>query len=250
MTGTVLVEQRDEITLLTLDRAEQRNPLDKTTIAELRSILAGIDGGAVVITGAGSAFSAGGDLRGYMELYRDPDAFHAFLDDFEAVNALLETGPFVSVAMVNGVCVAGGLELVLSCDLVTAARSARIGDGHLRFGQLPGAGGSARLVGAIGPLRAKQWILTGELFTADEARDAAVVSYVFEDAELEEQTLRLARDVLQHSPLALRLAKQLIDAADTEFERDVVHRYATTSHDAYEGLEAFAERRPPEWRGA
>lgn len=250
MTGTVLVEQRDEVTLLTLDRAEQRNPLDKTTIAELRSILEGIDGGAVVITGAGSAFSAGGDLRGYMELYRDPDAFHAFLDDFEAVNALLETGPFVSVAMVNGVCVAGGLELVLSCDLVTAARSARIGDGHLRFGQLPGAGGSARLVRAIGPLRAKQWILTGELFTADEARDAAVVSYVFEDAELEEQTLRLAQDVLQHSPLALRLAKQLIDAADTEFEREVVHRYATTSHDAYEGLEAFAERRPPEWRGA
>ena len=122
---------------------------------------------AVVITRRGRSFSAGGDLEGYLRLYRHPDEFSAFLDDFFQMLNAIEALSKIYIAAINGVCVAGGLELLLACDLVIAADSARIGDGHLNFGQLPGAGGSQRLPRAIGLLRAKH--LTNLTLTTDLA---------------------------------------------------------------------------------
>src|SRR4029077_18457155 len=106
--------------VLTLQRPDERNPLDHTTVAQLRGLLDHADADpairVVIIPGAGPAFSAGGDLRAYIDLYRNPPAFRAFLDEFRALNARLEHGRYVSIAMVNGACVAGGLELALACD--------------------------------------------------------------------------------------------------------------------------------------
>ena len=148
---------------LTLARAEKLNPLDWATVRELKDAIAKIEGMpgvvAVVITGRGRSFSAGGDLDGYLRLYRRPDEFSAFLGDFFQMLNAIEASSRIYIAAINGVCVAGGLELLLACDLVIAAASARIGDGHLNFGQLPGAGGSQRLPRAIGLLRAKHLML-------------------------------------------------------------------------------------------
>ena len=141
---------------------------------ELKDAIAKIEGMpdvvAVVITGRGRSFSAGGDLDGYLRLYCRPDEFSAFLDDFFQMLNAIEASSRIYIAAINGVCVAGGLELLLACDLVIAAASARIGDGHLNFGQLPGAGGSQRLPRAIGLLRAKHLILTGNLLTRRRGR--------------------------------------------------------------------------------
>lgn len=243
-----------------LDRPDQRNPLDHVTVTAVRDAVLDADADAdvrvVALTGRGSAFSAGGDLKGYQELYADPARFRTFLGDFAELCRLLETGRFVSIAAINGTCVAGGLEVVLACDLVLAARGARIGDGHLRFGQLPGAGGSQRLVHAIGPVRARRWLLQGELYDADEAAADGLVGEVVGPEALPDRVREVADACGRHSPLAVSLMKKLVDVAQQqpldeglEVERELVARYATTSHDAREGLEAFAQHRPPRWLG-
>src|SRR5262245_39638658 len=139
---------------ITLARPEKLNPLDWETVRALRSAVSEIETRAqvsvVIVTGQGRSFSAGGDLEGYLSLYRRPDDFSAYLHDFHAMLSAIEAASAIYIAAVNGLCVAGGLELLLACDLVLAADAARIGDGHLNFGQLPGAGGSQRLPRVIG----------------------------------------------------------------------------------------------------
>jgi enoyl-CoA hydratase len=266
MTNDALIDVRDldieghRVQLLTLQRAEQRNPIDKATAAELRRLLHAADEDravrAVVITGAGPAFSAGGDLRGYLSLYADLPAFRAFLEDFASVCELLERGRFTSVAMVNGACVAGGLEIALACDLVVASTTAKIGDGHLNFGQLPGAGGSQRLCRAIGFQKAKELLLTGRLLSGSEAEAIGLVNAVASPDELLDRTMALVGETVRHSPLALEAMKTLIALSQNEHrddgliaELELVAEYATTSKDAIEGLSAFLERRTPQWTG-
>jgi enoyl-CoA hydratase len=245
---------------LTLQRGPQRNPVDSATAAALRELLHAADADhdvrAVVLTGEPPAFSAGGDLRGYLSLYRDERAFRSFLADFAAACELLERGRFASVAMVNGACVAGGLELALACDVVVAATTATIGDGHLQFGQLPGAGGSQRLCRAIGLQKAKELLLTARLVTGTEAAAIGLVTTAVPPEELRATTFALVAEITRHSPLAVARMKELVALSqDTHrhdglaAEIDVVAGYATTSHDATEGLRAFAERRAPKWTG-
>lgn len=250
-----------DVVLLTLNRPEQRNPLDKATIRRLRELLTALAEGdtprAIVLTGAGPAFSAGGDLKGYQTLYRDTEAFAQFMEDFSAAAELLERGPMLTVAMINGACVAGGTELSLACDFVTIADDARIGDGHLRFAQLPGAGGSQRLIRAIGVQRARHWLLTGRLFPARDAVDIGLALFSAPAAELRTRTLELVEEIGRLSPLAVQTMKRLVSAglvtggldAALAIETQEVFDYATTSYDATEGLNAFAERRPPEYKG-
>ncbi len=207
---------------------------------------------AVVITGHGRSFSAGGDLEGYLTLYRKPDQFSAFLDDFYKLLTAIEASEKIYVAAVNGVCVAGGIELLLACDLAIAADTARIVDGHLNFGQLPGAGSSQRLPRAVGLLRAKHLMLTGEMLCAADARQIGLVNEVVPAAELNAAVDRLLDKMRDKSRVGLSGAKQLANAtlsmdldAGLKHEIEFVHRYATTEPDAIEGLVAFNEKRKP-----
>ena len=247
--------------VLTLQRPDERNPLDHATVARLRALVddADVDPAfrVVIITGAGPAFSAGGDLRAYLDLYRNRQAFRAFLDEFRALNARLEHGRFVSIAMVNGACVAGGLELALACDLITMADDARIGDGHIRTGQIDGAGGSQRLVRALGVQKAKQLLLTGHLWSGARAVAAGLAAFSVPGEQLRARTLELAAELAAYSPLAVKHMKTLLGySGHLEFEEalsaevDLVVGYATESNDATEGLFAFLERRPPNFTGS
>lgn len=249
-----------DVAVLTLNRPAQQNPVDARTLEALAAQLDELAGpggpAAIVLTGRGAAFSAGGDLKGYQDLYRRPDVFRRFLETFEHVCHVLERSSALTVAMVNGTCVAGGLELALACDLITISETARIGDGHLKFGQLPGAGGSQRLVRAIGVQQARRWLLTGRLFDARTAFDLGLAALVAPPADLEAATMDLIAECAGHSPLARATMKRLIAIAQNtpldegvRRELDIVVDYATTSHDATEGLRAFAERRRPDYRG-
>lgn len=256
----VELQRSGRVATLALNRPEQMNPLDASTVQEMRSAYASLRGDAgvdvVLITGRGKAFSAGGDLKGYQTLYGRPQDFRHFLDELCALFEDLESSRLVNIAVINGACVAGGLELMLACDLVVASDSARIGDAHLRFGQLPGAGGSQRLPRAIGTLRARELILTARMLDAHEAERMGLVNVVAPAAGLMSAAHGLAAQLLEKSPLGLAGAKRLVNEGvqmslrdALQFEIETVHNYATTSHDATEGLAAFVEKRKPEFRG-
>ncbi len=248
--------------LVSLDRPAELNPIDPVMLEGLDSALDQIAGDptvrAVLVTGRGRAFSAGGDMKKYRRLQRDAAAFPRFVSELHRVFGRLRDLPVPVVALVNGVTVAGGLELMLNCDYAIAARSARIGDGHLTFGQMGGGGVLTLLPRMIGRARAAELVLSGRLLSADEAAEWGLVSRVVDDDSLLESGLESVRHLAGLSSLAVANAKQVMNRlwADNgsvdaglryELERDAY--YCLTSEDAPEGLAAFAEKRPPRFRG-
>jgi enoyl-CoA hydratase/carnithine racemase len=256
----ILTRVAGAVATITLNRPRHRNPLDWDTVRRLGEAVREFEGDPrvqlVVVRGAGGHFSAGGDLKGYVELYRDPPAFRRFLAAFHAMLDAIEASSRVYIAVVEGYCVAGGLELLLACDIVLAAESARIGDAHAAFGQLPGAGGSQRLPRAVGPLRARYLMLTGDIVEASEAERIGLASKVATNAGLEAVLDDIVARVTRASPLGRSGMKHLLRVASRSAldeglrtELDYVWRYATTSLDATEGLVAFGEKRAPRFTG-
>lgn len=240
-----------------LNRPEVLNALDTELVVELDKALTRFENDSavrvIVITGTGRAFCAGGDLTSF-----SPDAqdsVHTFL---EQAAASLEHIPRIEkpvIAALNGVTAAGGLEIAMACDLVVAARSARIGDAHANFGLLPGAGGAVRLARAVGPARAKYLSFTGQLFPAEFFLSWGLVNEVVDDEELGKRVQDLAETIAEKSPLVLAGAKHLIDESfdqslDAGLRAERVAMYAHMhTHDMREGLAAFAEKRTPRYTG-
>src|SRR5215218_4446374 len=161
--------------LVTMNRPDDLNPLDWETglaLGRLFDELAADEAVRVVaVLGAGRAFSAGGDMKKYQVLQRDPRDFPQFLADLHEVFGRISQQPVPFLALVNGIAVAGGIELMLSCDLAFASTSARIGDAHLPYGQMGGGGSLTLLPRAVGPARARELVLSGRMLAAEEALD-------------------------------------------------------------------------------
>ena len=221
--------------------------LDKAQLSDVR---------AVVLTGTGRAFCAGADLKFVRgEAGNDETALSRFLDTVLLVMNRLETFPMPVIASLNGLTLAGGLELTLCCDLVVAARSAKLGDAHANYGLLPGGGSSVRLPRKIGPTRAKYLLYTGEFVPAEQLVAAGLVNEVVDDDMLIPATEALVAKLVNKSPLVLRRMKVLVDdgleqpcaiALRQELLASEVHAH---SHDLKEGLAAFEEKRKPRFTG-
>jgi enoyl-CoA hydratase len=248
--------------LLTLNRPEALNAMDHDMIrafdARLDEVEADASIRALLVTGAGRAFSAGGDLKSYVALQRDPVAFPRFVEDLHATFGRLRRLRVPAIALVNGVTAAGGLELLLFCDFALAAASARIGDAHLNFGQMGGGGVLTLLPRQIGLARASELIFSGRFLDAQEAQRWNLVSRVLPDGELVPAGLELAEGIARKSPLALANAKYVLATIWLEgmnvesglrLERERNAFYCLTSQDAREGLEAFSGGREPRFRG-
>ncbi len=263
---TLLVETRSagdaSAGLITLDRPNQLNPIDGAVLAELDAaidaLLSDTTVRALLLTGTGRAFSAGGDLKAYLELQRDPVAFPAFVAELHRVFGRLREVPVPTIALVNGVTAAGGLELVLNCDIAIAARSARIGDGHLNFGMMGGGGVLTLLPRFVGVARARELVLSGRFLDAEEAAAWGLVSRVVDDGALLGVGLELAATIAAKSPLAVANAKEVMQSVwagalavddGLRLERERNAFYCLTSNDAREGLEAFAAKRRPRFTG-
>lgn len=257
----VLLDMRGTAAWVTLNRPHELNALNLPVMERLAGILDATEADpavrCLVITGAGRAFCAGADLKFIHDVLpegRDA-ATMAFLRQASALMSRVEAFPKPVVAAVNGVATAGGLELVLCCDLVIAAESARLGDGHANYGLLPGAGASARLPRRVGIARAKHLFFTGDLLPAAELVAAGLVNSVVPDAELGAAVQRLAEKVAAKSPVGLRRMKELANAATEATQEEALRRELAVNDDYVrtfdrnEGLAAFNERRPPVFQG-
>ena len=256
---STLVEVRHGAVWITLNRPAALNSLTPAIVAGIDAALDRAmedDVKAVVLTGSGRAFCAGADLKFVRETSGgDEAAMATFLDTVLAMMNRLEKCPRPVIAAVNGITVAGGLELVLCCDLVVAARSARLADGHINFGLLPGGGSSVRLPRKIGPTRAKYLLYTGDFMSAEALAAAGLVNEVVDDADLMPAVERLVAKLSEKSPLVLRRVKALVDdgleqpvptALRLELLASELH---AGSHDMQEGLAAFEEKRNPTFIG-
>lgn len=255
---TLRLEQREGAAIVTIDRADRSNALSRDTLrafAELESPLtAAPDVRAIVITGAGTrAFCAGADLkeRRHMSLPEIRDQLRAYRGEL----GWLERTNKPVVAAINGAALGGGLELALLCDLRIASRNATFALPETRLGIIPGAGGTQRLPRLIGEARAKELILLGRTLNADEAHGWGLLNQVIETPEdLINETLRWLNPILHGAPLAQRAALTAIRASSGPLEAGLdtelaAYEECLESEDRIEALTAFAEKRPPEFKG-
>jgi len=256
LAGDILTERRGAALWVTLNRPDALNALNADIVEGLREALDRAEGApevrALVITGAQSAFCAGADLK---FLNRAGSGMAPFLHLVGELFRRIETSPLPVIAAVNGIAVAGGLELVLCCDLVYASQSARFGDGHANYGLLPGGGGSVRLPRRIGATWAKHLLFTGELMDAASLASSGLINKVVPDGQLVAEVQILVESIAAKSPLGLRRMKQLVnDGLDqpmsTALRLELLAGNAhALSDDMREGMAAFAEKREPRFNG-
>ena len=257
----VLLERRGRTAWITLNRPRELNALSPAVMQHLSGALDQTEAQpavrCLVITGAGRAFCAGADLKFVHEMppaQRD-GATMDFLRTATELMSRIEAFPKPVIAAVNGVAVAGGLELLLCCDFVVAAANARLGDGHANYGLLPGAGASARLPRRIGLTRAKHLFFTGDLVPAAELMAAGLVNSVVPDEQLAASVEQLAARIAAKSPVGLRRIKELANASmdgplDEALRRELaVNEAYVSTFDRNEGLAAFNENRLPAFQG-
>jgi 2-oxoglutaroyl-CoA hydrolase len=247
-------EHDGQVAVLTLSRPEKMNSITWEMRGKIEEHFAAIDRDAgvraVVIRGEDGMFSPGGDIPGFMEV--EPEAF---IDLGRNLTAPARS-PKPVIAAIDGFCLGAGLELCMSCDIRIATRSAKFGQPEIRLGMIPGSGGSQRLARFIGVPRAKYHVLTGERFGAEEAHDWGLVQSLVEDADaLVAETDRIASLLVGHSPLAMRVAKEVIDsgvdgplATGIELERKAYSLLRATD-DFAEGVAAYVDKRKPQFTG-
>lgn len=248
------VEVRGRVLWVHLARPEALNAIDRPMLAGLDAAIDRAcepDVRVVVLRGRGRAFCSGVDLRQVGGDRLDVDALLGLVDDVARVVTRLAALPRPTIAGLNGVTAAGGLELSLACDLTVAARSARIGDAHSNFGLLPGGGGSFRLARIAGIRLAKQLMFTGALMPASELVGTGLVGEVVDDDRLDDRLEELSAGLAARSPLALSAMKRLVDAAydRTDEEATAAELAELAGHvrgpDVVEGIRAFREGRVP-----
>ncbi|WP_110207664.1 enoyl-CoA hydratase/isomerase family protein [Nocardioides daejeonensis] len=213
-TDAVVINRRGPVLHARINRADSGNACSSAVMAGLEGWLEEAHAPevrALVLTGTGRSFCAGADMAEGTALLADPKALQAFLRRGRDLVFNLRSAPVPTVAAVNGAAYGGGLELTLACDIAIAGQSARLGDRHLRVGQVPGWGSSAMLPSAVGQAWSRRLLLTAEALTAAEAASIGLVTQVVPDDELDAAALRLATSMAEHEPEVstrmLRLAR-------------------------------------------
>ena len=255
MADEILTETIDQIGVVRLNRPEKLNALNLELMVQLVDALESFDADAeircILLTGNERAFAAGADITEMA----DASVVDMYLRNQFARWERIKRIQKPIVAAVAGYALGGGCELVMHCDIIVAAESARFGQPEINIGVMPGAGGTQRLTRAIGKARTMDMVLTGRMITAAEALTAGLVSRIVPKEHFYEEALRICRELCDRPPLALRLAKDSVLKAQEmslsqglEYERKLFYLLFATD-DQREGMQAFVEKRPPVFAG-
>ena len=253
---TVIVENRGAVTLVTLNRPQALNALNSDVLRELIEVFAAYDADesqrCLVLTGSGEkAFAAGADIKEMQpQVFADMYASD-FFAGWEKVTATRK--PWI--AAVNGFALGGGCEVAMMADFIIAADSAKFGQPEIKLGVTPGMGGSQRLTWAIGKAKAMEMCLTGRMMDAAEAERSGLVAKVVPADQLLDEAMKTAEAIAAMPPLAAIAVKEMVNAAfemplaqGLRFERRLFHGLFGTE-DQKEGMAAFVEKRPGNWKG-
>lgn len=257
MTDELIRHHEESVLWLKLNRPQALNSLTLSLVLELiREIEEAQHDSTIriiVLTGIGRAFCAGADLKDPAR--SRPESGAEFVKAIGDLTELIESSGKPVIAAINGIAVAGGLELVLACDLVIAAESARLGDAHSNYALFPGAGATVRLPRKVGLNTAKLLMFTGDLHSANEWKDFGLVNLVVPDQDFLGAVSNLSKKLAAKSPLVLSRMKQALnDAMDQpvpvglRYERAMSNLHHFSS-DRLEGLAAFKEKRTPKFTG-
>ena len=251
----VLVERDDPIAVVLLNRPKQLNALSTQLMDELAGALKELDADeeirAIVIGGSERAFAAGADIEELSRATPIDLLYQRRMENWEVIRNLWTP----LIAAVSGYCLGGGCELALTCDIVIASETAQLGQPETNLGIIPGAGGTQRWARVAGKAIAMDVILSGRFLSAREALAAGLVSRVVAKEAWLDEAKRVARAIAAKGPVGIRLAKDAVDRAyesplilGLEYERRALY-LAFASEDAKEGLNAFLEKRPAQFRG-
>jgi enoyl-CoA hydratase len=256
MENTVLLERKQNVGIITINRAEVRNALDKATWNRLKDAFSELEAdpavAAIIVTGAGDkAFVAGADLNSL----KARTAVETLYGETPAIVTRIENITKPTIAAINGFALGGGLELAMACDIRICSKTAKLGQTEINVGILPGAGGTQRLSRLVGPAKAKEMIFTGKLITAEEAERIGLVNMVVEPQALMDAALTMACDIAAKSAITIQVAKQVVNqglnadiATGLMLER-LGQSFIFSTEDRIEGISAFLEKRAPDFKG-
>jgi enoyl-CoA hydratase len=249
--------EADKVGVITLNRPKQLNALNPGLMVELGTALKAFDSdpsiGCMIITGSEKSFAAGADI-GVMANYGFSDVYREdyITRDWETIRSVRKP----VIAAVSGFALGGGCELAMMCDFIIAAENARFGQPEIKLGVIPGAGGTQRLPRAVGKAKAMDLALTGRMMDVTEAERAGLVSRVVPLDKLMEETLAAALMICEYSQMAVLAAKESVNRAfesgladGVMFERRLFHALFATA-DQKEGMNAFVEKRKPQFKNA
>lgn len=262
MTDLIRTEQRDAIFEIVLNRPEKRNAINMELFRGLDTAVTAANRTpglrAVFIRGAGKAFSAGIDMSALLGLAQEygphwQTRMRRISDDFQGVLTRLERLELPTIALLHGYCLGLALELALACDIRVAAEGTMLGLPETKLGIIPDVGGTTRLTRLVGPARAKELIFTGRQFDAAYAERWGIVNYVVSGRELLGKGEELAAEISQAAPLAVGMAKRVIDGlADVDRGLQLegwAQSQLFSSEDFMEGAQSFMMKRPPNFKG-
>jgi len=253
----LLLDTKERVAVLTVNRPAALNALDPDTIRELGTALRQLeedrDVHVVVLTGAGDkAFIAGGDISVMVSL--GPLEAREAARSAQKLFCQIEKMPKVVIAAINGYALGGGCELAMACDIRLAAESAKIGQPEVNLGIIPGWAGTQRLPRLVGKGVAKQMLLTGEMISARRAQAIGLVNEVYPDDELLSAARELAVRIAAKPQVAVRLIKEAVDnglemSSERAFEYEAdLFGLCFATEDQKEGMNAFLQKRPPVWK--
>ncbi|MCB0342013.1 MAG: enoyl-CoA hydratase/isomerase family protein [Pseudobdellovibrionaceae bacterium] len=255
---TLLFERHENVGVLRVNRPEALNALNAEVIREIGECVEKIkaDGSirCFVVTGSGDkAFVAGADIKEMAEMTSEQALEMA--ERGQKVMELIEDCKIPSIAAVNGFALGGGLELALACDFIVASRKAKMGLPEVTLGLIPGYGGTQRLARSVGKGVARMMTLTGNMFSAEEASNWGLVARLTEPEDVLPTAMELAKTIASRGPVALGLAKRVINEGYDKVQFEALKLEAQLFADTFstedhnEGIQAFIEKRPPQFAG-